>query len=163
MTTVTQTGILPLGFLLLLSVAPLWAQDSIGMTVVSRGDVEIVSAGETSPLGRGDFILEQDEIIVGERSFAVVQFVDGTKLNLRPDSHLIVEEYRYFGQEDDKATLNLIHGGLRVNLGAISGQEEKQYRIRTPSGPLLVSEKEGTLALCDDQVCELQGLTALND
>ena len=152
------TGKLPLGLLLLLHVFPLFAQDSIGMTVVARGDVEIISAGETNPLGRGDFVFEHDEIVVGDRSFAVVQVIDGTKLSLRPDSRLVVEQYQFMSQEDDTATLNLISGGLRVNLGAISGENDKKYLILTPSGNLLVSEQEGLLTLCDDRICDQQGL-----
>jgi hypothetical protein len=159
----TITGKLPLGLLLLLFISPLYAQDSIGMTVVARGDVEIISAGETNPLGRGDFILEQDEIIVGDRSFAVVQFIDGTKLSLRPDSRLIIVQYQFLSQQDDTATLNLVNGGLRVNLGAISSQEDKKYRILTPSGTLLVSEQEGLLTLCDGLICDQQGLSKIDD
>jgi len=154
---------LRLGIFLLLSCPPSQAADSIGMTVVSRGDVEIISAGETNPLGRGDFILEQDEIVVGNRSFAVLQFVDGTKLSLRPDSRLVIEQYQYLGGEDDTATLNLVEGGLRVHLGAISYQEQKPYRIQTPSGLLLVTEQEGALTLCDNEICEQQGLIELKD
>ena len=161
----TQSRILPLGFFLFLFLfmTPLLAQDSIGTTVVSRGDVEIISAGETNPLGRGDFIHEHDEIIVGERSFAVLQFIDGTKLSLRPDSRVIVEQYRFLSQEDDTAMLNLVSGGIRVNLGAISGQDGKSYRIQTPSGSLLVSDQEGSLTLCDGQICDQQGLSKLSD
>lgn len=155
--------ILPLGVILLLFVTPLLAQDGIGMTVVSRGDVEIISAGQTNPLGRGDFIYEHDEIIVGERSFAVLQFIDGTKLSLRPDTHVIIEQYRFLSQDDDTASLNLASGGLRVNLGAISGQHGKSYRIQTPSGLLLVSDQQGSLTLCDDQICDQQGLSELPD
>ena len=161
----TQSRILPLGFFLFLFLfmTPLLAQDSIGTTVVSRGDVEIISAGETNPLGRGDFIHEHDEIIVGERSFAVLQFIDGTKLSLRPDSRVIVEQYRFLSQEDDTAMLNLVSGGIRVNLGAISGQDGKSYRIQTPSGSLLVSDQEGSLTLCGGQICDQQGLSKLSD
>jgi hypothetical protein len=91
------------------------------MTVVSRADVEI---------------------IVGERSFAVLQFIDGTKLSLRPDTRVIIEQYRFLSQDNDTASLNLASGGLRVNLGAISGQDGKSCRIQTPSGLLLVSDQE---------------------
>jgi hypothetical protein len=149
--------------LLFLLIPHAWADDSIGMTVVARGDVEIISTGETNPLGRGDFIAEHDEIIVGQRSFAVLQFIDGTKLNLRPDSRLIIEHYRFLGDGEDSAMLNLSSGGMRVNLGAISNQDERSYRIRTPSTILLVSAAEGLLTLCDDQICEQEGLTEITE
>jgi hypothetical protein len=134
------------------------ADDSIGMTVVARGDVELISAGETGPLGRGDFLAESDQIIVNDRSFAVVQFVDGSKVSLRPDSSLIIEQYRFAGQGEDSVTLNLLAGGLRVNQGAISSQQPNAFRIRVPSGLLIMNEAEGSLTLCDDGICDLQGL-----
>jgi hypothetical protein len=134
------------------------ADDAIGMTLVSRGDVEVISSGEPRPLGRGDFLAEKDEIVVGDRSFAVLQFVDGAKLRLRPDTSLIIEQYRYSGESDQAVTLNLLTGGLRVTQGAISSQRADAYQIRTPSGLLIMSEPEGSLTLCGNQVCDQQGL-----
>jgi hypothetical protein len=134
------------------------ADDSIGMTVVARGDVELISAGETGPLGRGDFLAESDQIIVNDRSFAVVQFVDGSKVSLRPDSSLIIEQYRFDGSGEDAVTLSLLSGGLRVNQGAISSQQAKAFRIRTPAGLLILSEMEGSLTLCENEICDQQGL-----
>jgi hypothetical protein len=134
------------------------ADDAIGMTLVSRGDVEVISAGEPRPLGRGDFLAEKDEIVVGDRSFAVLQFVDGAKLSLRPDSSLIIEQYRYTGESDQAVTLNLLTGGMRVNQGAIASQHPAAFRIRIPSDLLIMSEPEGSLTLCGNEICDLQGL-----
>jgi hypothetical protein len=134
------------------------ADDSIGMTMVSRGDVEVISLGETRPLGRGDFLSESDNIIVGDRSFALLQFADGAKVALRPNSSLLIEEYRYIGGGEETATLSLLTGGLRVNQGAISSQYPNAYRIRTPSGLLVMNESEGSLTLCGDEICDQQGL-----
>jgi len=139
------------------------ADDSIGLTIVSRGDVEVTSLGETRPLRQGDFIAENDEIVVGNRSFAVLQFVDGAKLSLRPDSTLIIEQYQFAGDQQDTATLHLIAGGMRVNLGAISSSRPKSYRIRTASGMLGMNAPEGSLSLCGNEVCEQQGLMELSN
>jgi len=143
-------------FMLLLSVLGM-ADDSVGMTVVSRGDVEVISSGETSPLGRGDFLSEGDQIIAGTRSFAVLQFVDGAKVSLRPDSSMVIERYQFAGTGEDGVTLNLVAGGLRVNQGAIASQQPDSYRIRTPSGMLIMNKPEGTLSLCGREICEQQG------
>jgi hypothetical protein len=137
------------------------ADDAIGMTLVSRGDVQVISAGEPRPLGRGDFLAESDEIVVGDRSFAVLQFVDGAKLSLRPDSSLIIEQYQFAGESDQTVTLNLLSGGLRVNQGAIASQHPAAFRIRIPSGLLIMSEPEGSLTLCESEVCDQQGLVEL--
>jgi hypothetical protein len=148
---------------LLLSSPHGMADDSIGMTVVSRGDVEVISSGETRPLGRGDFLSEGDEIMVGDRSFAVLQFVDGAKVSLRPDSSLIIEQYRFAGSGEDRASLSLLAGGLRLNQGAISSQQPNTYRIRIPSGLLIMNEPEGSLTLCGNEICDQQGLVEVGD
>ena len=79
-----------------------------------RGEVSVTSNGESRPLAPGNFIYEHDEITVSNRSFAVLQFVDGAKVTLRPDSLLIIEQY-----SAEAATLNLgfrqFSGGSRVN------------------------------------------------
>ena len=139
------------------------AEDSVGLTVVSRGDVEITTGGTVSPLGRGDFVFEGARIVVGERSFAVLQFVDGAKLSLRPESSIVVERYRFFGNGSDTATLKVLSGGLRINPGAISSNNSAAYRIRTPSGSLMLSEAEGSLTVCGDEICDQQGLVELPD
>ena len=134
------------------------ADDAIGMTLVSRGEVQVTSSGEPRPLGRGDFLSEKDEITVGDRSFAVLQFVDGSKLSIRPDSSLIIEQFQFTGQSEGTVTLNLLAGGFRINQGAISSQQAKSFRIRIPSGLLILSDPEGSLTLCGNEVCDLQGL-----
>ena len=134
------------------------AQDSSGMVVASRGDVSVISKGESRPLRQGDFIYEQDEITANNRSFVVLQFVDGAKLSLRPDSLLVIEQYLFAGSGDSVATLRLASGGLRVVSGAIASGQPESYRIRTPLVLLHVQGTESSLTLCGDKVCEQKGL-----
>lgn len=147
----------------LLASASIIAEDSSGMVTASRGEVSINSNGETRPLKRGSFIYEHDEIIAGERSFAVLQFVDGAKVSLRPDSTLIIEEYQYASLGDDNATLRLVSGGLRVVAGAIASSEPGNYRIRTPLALMSIQGTEGSLTLCDDKICEQEGLVEIEE
>jgi hypothetical protein len=145
----------------LLAAANVIAQDSSGMVTASRGEVSVTSDGETRPLKRGDFIHEFDEIIASERSFAVLQFVDGAKVSLRPDSALIIERYHYSSGGEDAATLSLVTGGMRVVVGAIASGQPGNYKIRTPLALLSIQGTEGSLTLCDDEICEQEGLTEI--
>jgi len=146
---------------LLLASAEILAQDSSGMVVASRGEVLIISNGETRPLKRGDFIHEHDEITAGDRSFAVLQFVDGAKVSLRPDTYLIIEQYLYASSGQDAATLKLVSGGLRVVSGAIANAQPENYKIRTPLALMSVQGTEGSLTLCGDDICEQEGLAEI--
>jgi hypothetical protein len=159
----TDGRILILNMMLALTLASaeILAQDSSGMVVASRGDVSIISNGETRPLKRGDFLHEHDEITAGDRSFAVLQFIDGAKVSLRPDSNLIIEQYQYASSGEDTATLKLVSGGLRVVSGAIGNTQPENYRIRTPLALMSVQGVEGSLTLCGDDICEQEGLAEI--
>ena len=147
----------------LLATADIYAQDSSGMVTASRGEVSVTSDGETRPLKRGAFIHEHDEIIASERSFAVLQFVDGAKVSLRPDSTLIIEQYQYSSGGEDAATLSLVAGGLRVVSGAIANSQPGNYKIRTPLALMTIEGSEGSLTLCDGEICEQEGLVEITE
>jgi hypothetical protein len=142
-----------LGALLLSS--PLLAQqeDSSGMVVASRGEVVAMSNGGSRVLKQGDFIYVNDEIITSNRSFAVLQFEDGAKVTVRPDSTLIIEQYLYNGDGNDAATLNLVEGGLRVITGAMAKSNPENYKVRTPVALMGVRGTEFSVMLCGDQIC----------
>ena len=156
----TGKGFLCFNLLLtvMLTSAEIIAADSSGMVIASRGEVSVISNGERRPLKQGDFIYEHDEIIAGDRSFTVLQFVDGAKVSLRPDSSLIIEQYLYASGGEDAATLSLVAGGLRVVSGAIASSQPSNYRIRTPTALMSVQGAEGSLTICGDAICDQKGL-----
>jgi hypothetical protein len=137
----------------MMSVTAYAAEDSSGMVVASRGEVLALSNGGSRELKQGDFIYQNDEIITSARSFAVLQFVDGAKVTVRPDSTLIIEQYLYAGNDSDEATLNLVSGGLRVITGAMAKSNPENYKVRTPVALMGVRGTEFSIMLCGDEVC----------
>lgn len=134
---------------------PLMAQqeDSAGMVVASRGEVIALADGGSRELKQGDFIYVDDEIMTTNRSFVVLQFQDGAKVTVRPDSTLIIEQYLYAGNDDDEATLNLVSGGLRVVTGAMAKTNPENYKVRTPVALMGVRGTEFSIMLCGDELC----------
>ena len=128
-------------------------EDSTGMVVASRGEVIALSNGGSRELKQGDFIYVNDEIITSNRSFAVLQFEDGAKVTVRPDSTMIIETYLYNGNAGDEATLNLVEGGLRVITGAMAKSNPENYKVRTPVALMGVRGTEFSVILCGDQIC----------
>ncbi len=139
----------------LLSSSAVMAEDSAGMVVASRGEVIAMSNGGSRELKQGDFIYQNDEIMTSNRSFAVLQFVDGAKVTVRPDSTLIIEQYLYAGNDNDEATLNLVSGGLRVITGAMAKTNPENYKVRTPVALMGVRGTEFSVYLCGDTVCDV--------
>lgn len=135
--------------------APVLAQpeDSVGMIVASRGEVVALADGGSRVLTQGEFIYVDDEIITSSRSFAVLQFEDGAKVTVRPDSTMIIETYLYNGDGEDEATLSLVEGGLRVITGAMAKSNPENYKVRTPVALMGVRGTEFSVMLCGDQLC----------
>ena len=128
-------------------------QDSTGMVVASRGEVIALATGGSRLLKQGDFIYVSDEIITSNRSFAVLQFEDGAKVTVRPDSTLIIESYIYNGDGGDEATLSLVEGGLRVITGAMAKTNPETYKVRTPVALMGVRGTEFSVQRCGDELC----------
>ena len=147
---------------LLLLTGPVAAQqeDSKGMVVASRGEVLALSNGGSRELKQGDFIYVNDEIITSNRSFAVLQFEDGAKVTVRPDSTLIIETYIYNGDGNDEATLNLVEGGLRVITGAMAKTNPENYKVKTPVALMGVRGTEFSIMLCGDELCAEDEMSA---
>ena len=136
------------------------AQDSSGMVVASRGEVIALSNGGSRELKQGDFVYVNDEIMTSNRSFAVLQFTDGAKVTVRPDTTMIIEQYLYAGNDGDEATLNLVEGGLRVITGAMAKSNPENYKVRTPVALMGVRGTEFSIMLCGDEVCAEDQLSA---
>ena len=132
-------------------------QDSSGMVVASRGEVIALSNGGSRELKQGDFIYVNDEIMTTNRSFVVLQFEDGAKVTVRPDSTLIIEQYLYNGDVGDEAELNLVSGGLRVITGAMAKNNPENYKVRTPVALMGVRGTEFSVILCGEGVCDETG------
>ena len=127
--------------------------DNTGIVVASRGTVTAEIGGELRSLTQGDEIFVSDQIVTGDRSFAVLQFVDGAKVTVRPNSAIVIEDYVYNGNEQDAATLSLVAGGLRVITGAMAKSNPENYKVRTPVALMGVRGTEFSVMLCGDQVC----------
>lgn len=138
-------------------------EDSVGMVVASRGEVIAMANGGSRELKQGDFFYVKDEILTSDRSFAVLQFTDGAKVTVRPDSTLIIEAYLYSGNPEDETTLNLVQGGLRVITGAMAKSNPENYKVKTPVATMGVRGTEFSVVLCGDEVCEADEEITLND
>jgi hypothetical protein len=143
----------------LMSSPAIASEDSAGMVVASRGEVIALANGGSRELKQGDFIYQNDEIMTSNRSFAVLQFVDGAKVTVRPDSTLIIEQYLYAGNDGDEATLNLVSGGLRVITGAMAKSNPENYKVRTPVALMGVRGTEFSIMLCGDEICAEDEIT----
>ena len=124
-----------------------------GMVLTSRGTVTAEISGEQRPLQQGDDIFVNERILTGDKSFVVLQFVDGAKVTLLANSAMVIEKYLYYESEQDVAILSLEAGGLRINSGAMAKSNPGSYKVRTPVALMVVRGSEFAMMLCGDRIC----------
>jgi hypothetical protein len=133
------------------------AAENAANVVALRGEVSAETSGVTRTLGQGDSIAVEDQVMTGDKSFAVLQFIDGAKVTVRPNSALVIEEYIYSGDDKDTARLSLVAGGLRVITGAMAKTHPENYKVKTPVALMGVRGTEFSIMLCGEGVCDEEG------
>jgi hypothetical protein len=131
-----------------------FASEATGLVVASRGTVIATSSEDSRELRQGDEIYVEDAIMTGPKSFAVVQFLDGSKVTIKPNSEIVIEDYVYNGDAEDQATLNLVSGGLRVITGAMAKNNPENYKVKTPVALMGVRGTEFAIQLCGENICD---------
>jgi len=108
-------------------------------------------------LGKDTEIFQGDNIQTTERSFVIIEFSDGAKVTVRPDSNFTIDHYD--GKSANKAAQLALHqGGVNASTGDIAKGNPDRFQIKTPTATVKPdSEKsEFTVAICD-QACEEKG------
>lgn len=149
----TSNSLLKSGFCALIAsvlwVAAAQAAETAGTVVAFKGQVGASDAsGLNRELKKGDEVYVGDTIRTGAGSYVVVEFVDGAKATIRPDSEMKVDRYAY-GTGDDGAVINLVKGGLRAITGTIAQERPESYKVQTNVATLGVRGTEFSLRLCD--------------
>jgi hypothetical protein len=127
----------------LMLMIPSIIQAQIAQVVAIRG---VVTA--TQELKQGDLVEVGQTVVTAQRAFVVLQFKDGARVTVRPNSTMIIEEYSYL-EGEDAVELNLVQGGMRVITGAIAKSDPEAYKVRTPVALMGVRGTEFSVQLLD--------------
>ena len=122
------------------------------------GDVEYVrGAGATQRggeaprvLGAGSAVEQGEVLTIGANSYAVVKLNDGTRMTLRPNTTMRIDEFVLDQPgRSDSLVMNLLRGGLRVVTGAIS-KRGTAARLSTPTATVGIRGTDFDARLCAD-------------
>ena len=105
-------------------------------------------------LGKDTEIFQGDNIQTAERSFVIIEFADGAKVTVRPNSNFSIDHYD--SQSPNKTAQIVLHqGGVNTSTGNIAKDNPESFQIKTPTVTVKPkSEKaEFTVRICD-KVCE---------
>ena len=132
----------------------LQATEGTATLVASHGEVMAISADVERSLTQGDPVYVEDQVTTGDKSFAMLQFIDGAMVTVRPNSKIIIEQYVFNGGDEDVALLNLMEGGLRIITGAMAKSRPESYKVKTPVALMGVRGTEFAIMLCGDHICD---------
>ena len=121
----------------------------IATLALARGTVTARSLDDqVRELEKGSAIYVGDVITTATRSFAVVEFVDDSKVTLQPNSELDVEEFEATVGEES-IVLELLKGGLRALSGQIGKRQPEKVRFRARSSTIGIRGTTLAIRLCN--------------
>jgi hypothetical protein len=96
----------------------------------------------------GDALNEGDTIVISRRGFAILTFIDGTRMTLRAGTRLAIDKFAHKGEEI--ARLRLLKGGVRAITGRITERNpEDGFRIDSAVGEVRVHGTDFDVRLCE--------------
>mgnify|MGYP006277418915 CR=1 FL=1 len=121
----------------------------VGKISFAKGSVAAQLSGQAPRiLAKGAEIFQGDNIQTADQSFVIVEFNDGAKVTVRPDSSFSIDNY-----QADKAQLSLHEGGVRASSGNIAKQSPDNFQIKTDLATVSAQQAEYSVRVCQ-QDCE---------
>jgi hypothetical protein len=140
---------------LVLLAAPAHAQ-SAGEVEFSRGVGFAQSPGEAPrTLGRGLPLREGDRLTTSEGSSAIIKLADGTRMTLRPNSELVLQQYQFRENAADNSYLmQLVRGGFRAVTGVISKSSPNAARVQTNTATIGIRGTDFDARVCTGECAQ---------
>jgi hypothetical protein len=115
-------------------VAPSWAAAVAGRVTNLSGPLIAKKAdGKIKVLAVKSEVEEGDTLVSEKNTYAQIRFLDNSEITLRPGTTFTVESFAYEdGKPDaDKATFNLVKGGLRSVTGLLGKRNKEKFAMKT--------------------------------
>jgi hypothetical protein len=100
-------------------------------------------------LGKGLPLQEGDRVTTSDNSTAIVRLQDGTRMTVRPNSDLVLQEYRFKeSATNNSLVLQLFRGGFRALTGLIAKSSPNAARIQTSTATIGIRGTDFDARLC---------------
>ena len=145
---------------------PLWAHAALGIWLLLTacgagaqpvGEVEFsrgvgfaqVPGQPPRTLGKGLPLNQGDRLTTAEGASAIIKLDDGTRMTVRPNSELVLQQYRFKENAPDNGMLmQLLRGGFRAITGLISKNAPNAARIQTITATIGIRGTDFDARLC---------------
>jgi hypothetical protein len=128
---------------------PVWAQ-AVGEVEFARGAGFAQTAGQTPrTLGKGLALKEGDRLTTSDGAAAIIKLADGTRMTLRPNSEMVLEQFKFTeSAPDNSMVMQLLRGGLRAVTGLISKGSPDAARLRTSTATIGIRGTDFDARVC---------------
>lgn len=125
---------------------------TIGEVEFARGVGFSQMAGESPrTLGKGLAVREGDRLTTAEGAVAIVKLQDGTRMTVRPNSEMLIQQYRFReSATDNSMVMQLLRGGFRAITGLISKNSPDAARVVSRTATLGIRGTDFDARICAD-------------
>jgi hypothetical protein len=136
--------------LVLLGASLAAAAQPAGEVEFSRGVGFAQSPGQLPrTLGKGLPLKEGDRLTTAEGAAAIIKLQDGTRMTLRPNSEMIVQQYQFKeGSSENSMVMQLLRGGFRAITGLISKNSPSAARVQTATSTIGIRGTDFDARIC---------------
>ncbi len=135
---------------LLFAASGAMAQTSAGEVEFSRGVGFAQTPGQTPrTLGKGLPLREGDRLTTSDGGSAIIKLEDGTRMTVRPNSEIVLQQYRFAANATDNSmVMQLLRGGMRAVTGLIAKSSPSAARIQTNTATIGIRGTDFDARVC---------------
>lgn len=124
---------------------------SIGEVEFARGVGFAQSEGQNPrTLGKGLALKEGDRVTTADGASAIVKLQDGTRMTVRPNSEMLIQQYKFKeNAADNNMVMQLLRGGFRAITGLISKNSPDAARVVTKTATIGIRGTDFDARICE--------------
>jgi hypothetical protein len=126
------------------------AAQSAGEVEFSRGVGFAQTPGQAPrTLGKGLPLREGDRLTTSDGGSAIIRLEDGTRMTVRPNSELVLQQYQFKDNAPDNSMLmQLVRGGFRAVTGLIAKGSPNAARVQTSTATIGIRGTDFDARVC---------------
>jgi hypothetical protein len=139
------------------------------VTLVTGHASAATAAGGVRDLIKGGAVYAGETIITSASSFVNIEFTDGGRVLLRPESRFAIERYQFAGgaqpaaqpagaapAQQESAFFHLLKGGFRAVSGLIGHVRHEDYAVQTPVATIGIRGTDYEVRYCNGDCTDIQ-------
>ena len=100
-------------------------------------------------LGRGLPLREGDRLTTSEGASAIIRLGDGTRMTVRPNSEIVLQQYQFReNAADNSMLLQMVRGGFRAVTGLITKNSPNAAKVQTSTATIGIRGTDFDARLC---------------